>query len=177
MPSVAGESEQWVSVSVNEKYLVSNSGKVKSLRTGKILNPSPRVNGYVSVSLSSDSGHKVRYYVHRLVAHAFCGGCPEEMTVNHINFNRSDNRAINLEVVTTRQNIGHSHAAGHYANAGKNTPVGSMHVASKLDEAKVIEIRERFAAGELKSHLAASYQITKSQVANIINRVSWRHVT
>lgn len=98
------------------------------------------------------------------------------MTVNHINFNRSDNRAINLEVVTARQNIGHSHAAGRYANAGKNTPVGSKHVASKIDEIKVNEIRQRFADGELKSHLAAEYGITKSQVANIVNRVSWKHV-
>ena len=176
MPFAAAEAELWKPVSANEMYLVSSLGRVRSLRTGRILRNSPRVNGYISASLSSDSGHKTRFYVHRLVAEAFCGGCPEGMTVNHINFNRSDNRAANLEVVTHRQNVDHSLAAGRYQSQGVNAPVGSLSAASKLDEVKVREIRRQYAAGATMGALAKSFGVVKQQISNIVNRVSWKHV-
>ena len=46
-------------------------------------------------------------YVHQLIAMTFRNHIPDghKLVVNHINFNRLDNRSINLEVITQRENL------------------------------------------------------------------------
>ena len=83
------------------KYMVSNWGRVKSLnynKTGKegILKAVKVGNGYLQVHLCKDGKGKW-YFVHRLVASAFLEN-PEGYTeVNHINEDKADCRAENLE--------------------------------------------------------------------------------
>ena len=83
------------------KYMVSNWGRVKSLnyhRTGKerIMKLNKNKDSYLQVQLCKDGKRKL-YYVHRLVATAFCEN-PEGYTeVNHINEDKADCRADNLE--------------------------------------------------------------------------------
>ncbi|MCY1455473.1 HNH endonuclease [compost metagenome] len=156
--------------------MVSSHARIRSLRTGKILTPAPRKNGYISVMLTASSGLKSRFYAHRLVAEAFCGGCPADLTVNHLNFNRSDNRSANLEVVSQRENVNHSLVAGRYREQGKKSPIGSASVAAKLSEPMVGEIRRRHAEGERQTSLALEFGVGKRQVSNIVNRISWKHV-
>ena len=83
------------------KYMVSNWGRVKSLnynKTGKerIMKLDKASNGYLQLYLYKD-GKRKHYLVHRLVATAFCEN-PEGFTVvNHINEDKADCRAENLE--------------------------------------------------------------------------------
>ena len=95
-------------------YQVSNLGNVKSLnynRGGKerILKPSYSV-GYLKVSLCLNKAVKNRK-IHQLVAEAFLNhkSCGHNLVVNHINFNKTDNRVDNLEIVTARENCNHKH--------------------------------------------------------------------
>lgn len=164
---------KWAVVQVNPLYEVSDAGRVRRIDTGRTLDPNPRVNGYISVSLSGDAG-KRRFYVHRLVADAFLGGCPAGLQVNHINFNRADNRAANLEVVTCAQNAAHSKAAGRTVDNGRNTPRGDASPNSKLNSQQVANIRALVAEGALKARVARQFGITKQQIANIVERRSWR---
>lgn len=75
----------------------------------KILKPLENGNGYLFVRLCGRDGHKKKVYVHRLVASNllkrphFIKGMKYQ--VNHINQNRSDNRACNLEWVTPSENM------------------------------------------------------------------------
>ena len=87
-------------------YKVSNLGNVKSLAFGKekILKGSKNKDGYILIALC---GEKRTYRTaHQLVAMAFLGHVPNGWTlvVNHKNFNRSDNRLDNLEILTHREN-------------------------------------------------------------------------
>ena len=87
--------ETWKKISNN--YQVSNLGRVKN-KKGQILKPYISSTGYLKVRL--DNGKQE--YVHRLVATAFCenkGNC-----VDHINGNKKDNRAENLEWVSPKEN-------------------------------------------------------------------------
>lgn len=104
-------------------YQVSDLGNIKSLdRTvvysnggkhyhkGKALKPCSDDGGYLFVCLNKQDRGRARR-IHQLVCEAFLGYIPNGhgSAVNHINFNRQDNRLINLEVVTQRENTNQKH--------------------------------------------------------------------
>lgn len=101
-------------------YQISDLGRVKSLsriifRKGKypfkskefilIGGFSKSNNGYRNVSFSLNGSYK-SYTIHQLVAISFLGHipCGFDLVVNHKNFIRTDNRKLNLEIVTNREN-------------------------------------------------------------------------
>lgn len=118
-----GEIEEiWV---VSEDYPfieVSNQGRVRKKDTyrkvpsshpgvmmvrhdkAKMLSLLDHGNGYLYVSIN-EYGKTKNEYVHRLVAKAFVEGFKEGLVVDHINHDRSDNRADNLEWVTQKENV------------------------------------------------------------------------
>ena len=88
-------------------YQVSDLGNVKSLRYGKerILKPATHKSGYLHLGLRKDCKRKDKN-IHQLVAESFLNHvpCGTKLVVNHINFNKHDNRIENLELVTSREN-------------------------------------------------------------------------
>ena len=87
------------------EYLVSESGGVWSLRSRKKLKPATDKYGYFYFVLCVD-GRRKTVRAHRLVAIAFIENPLNKPTVNHINENKGDNRAENLEWATMKeQNI------------------------------------------------------------------------
>lgn len=117
--------EQWKAVVGFEGlYEVSDLGRVRSLDRvvdtpqgsasirGVMLRLHNPGNGYRQVGLSS-AGKVRRASVHRLVLKAFTGDPPEDRPhVNHINFDRDDNRLVNLEYCSPTENMKHSSASG-----------------------------------------------------------------
>lgn len=93
-------------------YQVSNFGNVKSFknyRKGSILKPSIG-RGYLQLQLCKNSKSKT-FFIHKLVSMAFLNHIPCKMkfVINHINFNKLDNRIENLEIVTHRENSNKKH--------------------------------------------------------------------
>ena len=97
-------------------YQVSNLGKVKSLRKNKLLNHSV-ICGYYGNVFYKD-GKKKLFLVHQLVAMCFLDHipCGFKLVVNHKNFNKTDNRVENLEIVSHRENTNkkHIHSISNY---------------------------------------------------------------
>jgi transposase len=54
---------------------------------------------------------------------------------------------------------------------------GSAHGTSKLDEAKVKNIRKLYREGFSKSEIAKIYKVTPVTIAKVISGKSWGHVT
>lgn len=114
-------SEEWRDVAGYEGlYQVSSMGRLKRLekktRTWngsktlkeKIIKPIVQRSGYAHVGLWDDCVQK-QVRLHRLVAEAFCHN-PDpghKIHVNHINEDKLDNRACNLEWVTPKENTLH----------------------------------------------------------------------
>jgi len=87
-------------------YIVSNLGRVKSLKFNKekILKSVINSNGYYTVVLYNNNT-KTRK-VHQLVAESFLDHkpCGHKLVVDHINDIKTDNRVKNLQIVTQRYN-------------------------------------------------------------------------
>lgn len=106
-----------------DKYLVSNLGRVKSIITlrkdkrGYTYGVKPRImkqsftsTGYLMVNLNGKF-----FKVHRLVAFAFIDKPVGKDFINHKDFNTTNNRVENLEWVTPRENVLHA-VNGHRNN-------------------------------------------------------------
>ena len=93
------------------KYLISETGKIYSLFSNKVLTPTLEPNiGYYRVKMVSDDGEKKTFLVHRLVALAFIPNPDNKAEVNHIDGDRLNNDVSNLEWVTREENMKHAHS-------------------------------------------------------------------
>jgi hypothetical protein len=99
--------ELWKVVDQYPNYLVSNYGRVYSCRRKTILRIKSRPDGYRNVSLTNKKQRSF-FRVHRLVAQHFIPNPDHKPQVNHKNDDPSDNRASNLEWVTTEEHGRHT---------------------------------------------------------------------
>ena len=138
-------SEEWKDIKGYEGlYQVSNMGRVKSLgrivirKNGKklsikerILNPWISCGGYLQVELHNGSGKRNTPKVHRLVCEAFHENPENKPCVNHIDENKANNEASNLEWCTYEENNTHGSRLARIAKSlskpvGQYTPDGQL---------------------------------------------------
>lgn len=90
-------------------YQISNMGRVFSFPrngcSGGILCPSPDKDGYLRITLQN-KGVKKKFAIHRLVALAYIPNDDPfgKPMVNHLDFNRKNNNADNLEWASAQRN-------------------------------------------------------------------------
>ena len=165
-------------------YEVSNFGRFKMLprllRHSKGMRVSKEKivqgcnrNGYKTVSFKKD-GIKRTIDVHILVARAFINNPnPEKFKiVNHLNSDRADNRAENLEWCDHSRNAKHAYEAGRL-----KVTRGSERSTAILDEDKVLAIKLLYKTGVF-SHwkLSKIFNIGETTIQNILNGTKWAHV-
>ena len=93
---------------MNGLYQVSNLGRVRSLKFGKlkIRNTYKDTNGYLQIDLWNNGKRKM-FLIHRLVANAFLINQCNLPEVNHIDKNRANNNVNNLEYCDKSYNLLH----------------------------------------------------------------------
>ena len=100
-------------------YEVSGVGNVRNIVTGCVLRPGRNKNGYQQVNLYLN-GKRKSQLIHRLVADAFIPNPENKRTVNHIDGDKTNNRAENLEWVSDSENIKHAFRVGLNKITDKN---------------------------------------------------------
>lgn len=96
--------EKFVKVKGYEGYEVSNTGKIKSLKTNRLLTPQKNNCGYLYILLT-DHNKKVRInLIHRLVFDSFIG-IDDGLEINHLDEDKENNRLDNLELITHEENL------------------------------------------------------------------------
>lgn len=109
MSKILYEDEKWVDIpNFENRFSISNYGRVKNLKNGKIRKLTLNKNGYYIISLW-DKEKKERYplAIHRLVAKMFLNGYDE--CVNHIDGNKKNNFYKNLEWCSLAENTKHAY--------------------------------------------------------------------
>ena len=93
--------EKWKYISYDNRYLISNKGRVKSYcgYNAIILKPNKKKNGYLEVMIGGK--HK---YIHRLVAEAFIKNPQNLDTIDHLDFVRDNNDVKNLRYLSRADN-------------------------------------------------------------------------
>jgi hypothetical protein len=155
-------------------YEISNLGRVSRQKAGRGVRPSTRPDGrrllkatpgnhgYPQVSLHHDD-NRTSAPVHWLVAEAFIG--PRTETVDHINGDRTDNRAINLRYLSRSAN-----AEAAWERLGHDQ--GRLS-AARLTPEMVLEIRRRVADGETQASVARIFNISSSHCNHIVHGKLW----
>lgn len=113
--------EIWKSIPGFDGYHASNLGRVMSTKRKRhlILKSKPGPDGYHVINIKNNAGGNIRH-VHRAVAYAFYGPpLSSGLVVNHIDGDRSNNNADNLEWCMPFQNTENAQERGAFRKANK----------------------------------------------------------
>jgi hypothetical protein len=157
-------------VEEDPRYVVTDDGRVRG-PSGRWLAQKSGRYGHRSVEI----GGKWRS-VHRLVALAFIGPCPEGHEVAHENGDPTDNRIGNLAWKTRAENM------RDRARHGR-TACRERHGSARLTEQQVAEIRAAYVGHGLGPHasrggpsqraLGEKYGVTEATIRLIIKGKLW----
>jgi len=170
--------ETWIDMIGYEGYYqVSSEGRIRSVdrlianptrkRKGKIMKQCIDGKGYKALSISKDGKFKM-LTVHRLVAMSFLGY--SNLTVNHKNGIKTDNRIKNLEFMTQKENNRHANRLGLV-----NYVKGEKCHLSKLTGKDVLEIR-KMEGVKTRKQLSIMYGVCEKNIRNIQSRKTWKHI-
>ena len=119
---------------LGDYYLVSNTGEIKGVKTGKIRKKNINHEGYYYVSVSLGSrDNKPCIKIHRAVAELFIPNPENKPFVDHINTITTDNRVENLRWVTAKENVNNPLTKQHMkGNNGKHMLGRSLTEETKI---------------------------------------------
>lgn len=142
-----------------KRYYITDSGKVINNK-GHIMATWVINSGYELICIA-----KHHFLIHRLVAEYFCPGYKEGYVVDHIDNNRSNNKASNLHWVTTQENIDDivkrgkldTESARQALKKRRNTAVYMLDKNTEKILAKFNSIREAGKAVGVSEHTISQY--------------------
>lgn len=161
---------------LGEFYEVSNFGRVRTVEhdvqwfnghgicirkvKGIIRKGTMDTDGYIRISIKRRS-----HFVHRLVMSAFVG--ENELTVNHINGIKTDNRLCNLEYLTQGDNLKHAWSTGLFKRMTTNFH-GILSNPQKISNEEAVRIREMSKSKRFKQkELAKMYNVHLATISRI----------
>lgn len=171
--------EEWRACIGCPDYLVSDQGRIRSLKRGLGKRPPNGIlrgallkkrgrTPYVVVTFMID-GKKVGKSVHRLVLEAFVGPCPPGHEACHADGDGTNNALSNLRWGTSSSNNNDRKIHGRL-------PLGEDNAMSVLIEADVRFIRSQPRVRGVATRLAQKLGVSLSTVCRVLSGRTWTHV-
>lgn len=156
---------------IENKYLITETGDIYRLyRKGKLKIEKQKkrrhTNGYMRGVICGKD-----VYIHRLVAKAFCPNPNGYKEVNHIDGNKENNNAYNLEWCTRSQNNKHAYETG-LRDYSELTEMAKM-PKRKLTDDQAREIRN---SDKSQRELSLIYNVGRTTISDIIKHKTYRDV-
>lgn len=139
--SIILKDEYWKQIDGYPDYLISNMGRLYFLRDNKLSKATGGKKRYIMTVLTNDNTGKRTVSLHILVAEAFLKEQKarkqiqypdEKLEVNHKNGNKKDNRVVNLEWTTHKENMQHSYDTKiHKIPPGKQVKIQYIDINGK----------------------------------------------
>ena len=168
--------EQWKKIDGFPNYEVSDFGNLRTFKArGKEL-PHIRAkhlggNGYFEITLYKN-GKPKHIKISRLVATTFVKNPFGKKTVNHINGIKTDDRAVNLEWVTSKENTAHAIKTGLIKMNGEM----SRNALISDKQARVIKHALSFGVRGTGRMLAKMCGVHESTISKIAHGKNWKHL-
>ena len=158
-----------------DNYEIYADGRIWSYKYKKFLKPQTTHNGYQRVQLFDNEGNGKNYMVHRVVWEAVTGEpIPENLEVNHISEDKTENFFENLELISHRQNINFGTCIERRAVA-KSKQVGAFK-DGKLSM-KFNSIKEAHINGFAKSSVSRCCRNCFNREGNNVYKgYTWRYI-
>lgn len=136
-------------------YKISKDGRVFSLRrtTLKKIIPAKQSKGYLYLHLYND-GKSTNELLHRLIYKTFIGEIPDNMFVDHIDRNKSNNSLDNLRLVTASQNS---------INSNNVDEAKGYHKSGDYWQAVICSVGKRIYLGNFKTQKEARLAYLKAK--------------
>jgi RecG-like helicase len=167
------ESVEWRVCPENDHYEVSSDGRVRRCvrfrkdDLYKELKVQTTNHGYLAVGLYRNGKYK-RYFVHSLVMSAFVGKREQGHCVNHIDYDKTNNKLHNLEYVTPSENTSHAYKCKDIRDTIARE---FQRWNCRLSDEQVRQLRREYATGQYKQReIARKYGISYQHTSDIVNR-------
>lgn len=163
-----------------DHYEIMRDGRMRVVkRNGNSYFAKPRkhTNGYLRYQLERKD-----FYIHRLVATHFCENPNNYNEVNHIDGNKENNSADNLEWCNRSMNNKHAFQAGlrDYAELSKMSSckkaIDAKKKRRKLTDEQVREVRELLKSGKTTRDIAKIYNCSHGVIDNIKYGLAYKEV-
>jgi len=163
--------------SLNNMYEASNFGRFRNAITKRTLKQFENKNGYMTLQARPQKYQVINIRVHRAVAEAFLGKCPEGYVVNHKDGNKHNNKIENLEYVTPSENNQHALDNGlrHPADVATYAPREEQHYNAIITSdivCTILKIRDDTGFGCRK--IAKMLGLSRGLVNGILSGKSWK---
>ena len=139
----------------------TSNGQVRRYRSKELSPSSQNQHGHLKVQAGGKS-----HYVHRLVAEAFLGECPDGLQVAHCDGNATNNAVSNLRYCTATENNRDKIDHGTHRN-------GEKHPGAKLTAQEVAAVRRAISMGFKQKDIAESLGVCRSTIGAIATGRSW----
>lgn len=156
-------------VKFENKYQISNTGKVRNKKTGLILKPKYNQKGYQYVNLSVSKTKSIKWYIHRLVGFHFIPNPGNKPQINHIDGNPSNNMVENLEWVTNTENQYHAVLNNLHFQ-------GETHKDSKFTNESIKLLPKLIDIGFSLVDINKLTGVAIQNIKKIINGITWRQL-
>ena len=90
-------------------YIITKFGNVYNINRKRYLVSSKNCTGYMGLGLSNDK-KRTNFNIHRLVGLLYIDNPNDLPEVNHIDFDKTNNKIENLEWVSKSDNIKHNYS-------------------------------------------------------------------